>query len=1491
MNISEVNQQYAYCFAVIAYLVASPFAVAQTLTTASGASFSNVARIGYASNDLTIDCSNLSYTDPITRVVYHWKVCDYGYSWGISVTDPNCHATPANPNIQCVDYQIAPVNLCPEAIHRSDGTKSDAAGTLPGLSNLVSDSSGSDHFNQVAYGRYLTRLESGTPPPFSVFDTDITYSCDFRISDVHGAVIGTLNVGGGTDGSQPAGASSKEPRNSDKGICEGSGTESNAPGVLPAPSTASNDPVDLATGYYYDTLDLIAVAAVGAPLQLTLKYSSGNPAASSIGFGWGHPYQYSLADLTSSIKVGWPDQHVSTYTANGTTGYTNSAADAADTMVKNSNGTYTLTDRRQKTYNFDATRKLVSTADRLGFVKTFSYLTNGNLDKVTDALSGRFLQFSYDSQNRVTIVNSAGAGTALLTYTAAGDLSSVTDPLGNVTAFTYDTNHRLLTKVNALGATVVTNTYDSTTGKVTRQDDGLPATPLEQFTYGTDATTGKAYTSYQNRTGGIVRQNFDARLNPISTVDPLGGTETHAYDAATGLRTSYQDPLGNQTTFAYDSSGYLLSRTDVQGHVARYTYDASHNILSITDEAGKVTTNTYGSNRQLLTKTDPSGGVTRYTYNAQGLVATATAPTGGVTSYTYDVKGQLTSEVNPAGSTISYTYDSAGRMLTRTDSDGNVWSWTYDLLGHVASNADPLGNVTRYTYDALGRIGTKTAPTGGVTRYAYDMHGNLTSLTNPLGNVTTYGYDANDNLTSMTNALGRTTTIGRDAKGRVTAVTDPLGNNIARGYNAADDVTSMRDALNRLTGLAYDSLRRVATVTDPLNNTTTLAYDAMSRVTTQTDPKGGASNFGYDALGRLVNTTNALAGRASQTFDLNGNRLTVVDANGNTTTATIDAANRVTRIATSDGGGTTYTYNNRNLVATATNGRGQTANYSYNAAGLPISITQSLSVTPLSSLRQVTAQTKIVSAGIAPPGTSVIDPSQTITYTYDANGNMLTAANSAGTASYTYDTTDRISSHTDVFGNRIAYAYDAAGNLITLTYPGNRVVTYTYDAGNRMTLATDWANRSTSYTYNARGNITATSRANGTHGAFTYNAKGQLASIAETFPSATSNYDVALTYDSNGNIVSEVITPADAALNLTTAAMTYVADNRLATLNGQAVSYDADGNMTIGRVNGAAATFTFNARSSLTAVGNSSYSYNALGDRVSTTNAGVTTRYVVDPNAIMPRVLMETTATGVPIAYYIYGQGLISRETSVGAYQTYHYDLRGSTRRLADSNGTVSDSYAYGPYGELALTTGSTTQPFKYVGRDGVMTEGNGLYYMRARYYSPEAKRFVNRDPLLGRADLPLTLNRLSYVNGNPISNVDPKGLEVWSCKRALKGLGDFQVGPISHTYLCSRNSISGEMTCGGLGPSTGGSGAFGSLGVIESDEFSASGCVKASLPNACFEACVTSAINGVTPVPTYNVLGFAESSSSVNCHSYAKSVLDRCRERCLDLSPVEALN
>ena len=128
------------------------------------------------------------------------------------------------------------------------------------------------------------------------------------------------------------------------------------------------------------------------------------------------------------------------------------------------------------------------------------------------------------------------------------------------------------------------------------------------------------------------------------------------------------------------------------------------------------------------------------------------------------------------------------------------------------------------------------------------------------------------------------------------------------------------------------------------------------------------------------------------------------------------------------------------------------------------------------------------------------------------------------------------------------------------------------------------------------------------------------------------------------------------------------------------------------------------------------------------------------------------------VTKYVYGLGLIGEE-KLGCFKTYHFDMRGSTVAITDMCGNVIDTFKYDTYGKVTEHIGNSFVIFGYNGRDGVVTDKNGLIYMRARYYSPEMKRFVNADILHGTISDSTSLNRYSYVNGNPVSFVDPFGL------------------------------------------------------------------------------------------------------------------------------------
>ena len=221
----------------------------------------------------------------------------------------------------------------------------------------------------------------------------------------------------------------------------------------------------------------------------------------------------------------------------------------------------------------------------------------------------------------------------------------------------------------------------------------------------------------------------------------------------------------------------------------------------------------------------------------------------------------------------------------------------------------------------------------------------------------------------------------------------------------------------------------------------------------------------------------------------------------------------------------------------------------------------------------------------------------------------------------------------------------------------------------------------------------------------------------------------------------------------------YTSNNRLNSHNGYYVSYDRDGNITSVVLDGARRTLKYDSTNKLISAGQNAYTYNAENTRVKNLCGGIETSYVYDTNAKLSKLLVKKT--GTTVTKYVYGRGLISEETN-NSFKTYHFDYRGSTVALTNINGTITDTFEYDTYGKLTHRTGSTKILFMYNGRDGVVTDDNGLIYMRARYYSPELRRFVNADVLVGDIADSTSLNRYSYVNGDPVSYVDPFGLAKW---------------------------------------------------------------------------------------------------------------------------------
>jgi len=177
-----------------------------------------------------------------------------------------------------------------------------------------------------------------------------------------------------------------------------------------------------------------------------------------------------------------------------------------------------------------------------------------------------------------------------------------------------------------------------------------------------------------------------------------------------------------------------------------------------------------------------------------------------------------------------------------------------------------------------------------------------------------------------------------------------------------------------------------------------------------------------------------------------------------------------------------------------------------------------------------------------------------------------------------------------------------------------------------------------------------------------YDPAGQLTNILEVTASGEPIVLIKQGWDNAGRLNWEFTAPLQHDYTPPQRLMTYDADNRLATFNGQGVTHDLDGNMTWGPgTNDAFMRYTFDVRNRLIGTSNAiqqiGYCYDPSGNQIALTNNGQVTRFVINPNAKLSQVLMRIRP-GVT-NYYVYGLGLLCEvtETATNSYARYYHYL------------------------------------------------------------------------------------------------------------------------------------------------------------------------------------------------------------------------------------------
>ncbi|MEJ6486264.1 Calx-beta domain-containing protein [Nostoc punctiforme UO1] len=731
------------------------------------------------------------------------------------------------------------------------------------------------------------------------------------------------------------------------------------------------------------------------------------------------------------------------------------------------------------------------------------------------------------------------------------------------------------------------------------------------------------------------------------------------------------------------------------------------------------------------------------------------------------VDGQLTS-LNPSnGSGFTLVYNSQGRLSELTDAAGRKTTYTYDLSGEYLLSVTGVDGTISYSYET----------TLGNSQHA------LKSITFPDNTHSYFDYDTQGRLIKeRLDGNAQSVTYTYDENGGI-AVTDANGISTQILLNNQGLIARSQDALQRL--IQYQ-------------------YDNQGNITKLITPDNTAFNYTYDSRNNLLSSTNALGQKTQFTYEPNFDYLqSVKDPKGNPLSYKYDTKGNITGITYADGSSESFSFDAVGNVSVSVNRRNQTINYTYNNQGL-------------------------LTRKDFTDGTSAI-------FAYDNRGNLLSGTDSDSSVSYTYDNADRLTKVTYDESHSLSFTYDAGGRRTSMTDQDGFAVNYIYDNLGQLKQLTNGTDANiVSYSYDNLGRLVKEDNGNGTYTTYSYDVVDQLLSLVNykadntvnsrydyvydvmgrrtsmTTLEGTTNYSydaigqltgvnlpngriIQYRYDDAGNRIS--VTDNGVGTNYSTNNL-----NQYTSAGAASYTYDTDGNLISKQQGSNTWNYSYDSENRLVKVtsteGTWNYKYDALGNRIATIHNGQRTEYIVDPTGLGD-VIGEYDGTGSLIANYTHGLGLVSRFD--GSNESYYdADAIGSIVGLTGNSGSYLNQYSYLPFGEDLTKVETISNSFEYVGQWGVMDEGNGLTFMRARYYDSNTGKFTSPDPIgLHGGDV----NQYRYVFNNSVIFLDPSGNRSMGMPGGMGAVG----GAAGTGGVSSTGGLVGAVVVGAIGAVVGG--------------------------------------------------------------------------------------